>query len=82
MAIASSVQDDHGSGLSPADFRARCAEGGGSSSVEMGQENVIALLLQQQQEVLREVRGQRKVREDCLCRLHPRLLKYSSSACL
>ncbi|CAM9350178.1 unnamed protein product [Ectocarpus sp. 12 AP-2014] len=60
MAIANSVQDDPGSGLSPTDFRARCAEEGGSSSVEMGQENVIALLLQQQQEVLREVRGQRK----------------------
>ncbi|CAB1096699.1 unnamed protein product [Ectocarpus sp. CCAP 1310/34] len=60
MAISNSIQDDRGNGLSPADFRARCAEGGGSSSVEMGQENVIALLLQQQQEVLREVRGQRK----------------------
>ncbi|CBN79078.1 expressed unknown protein [Ectocarpus siliculosus] len=60
MAIASSVQDDHGGGLSPADFQARCAEGGGASSVEMGQENVIASLLQQHQEVLREVRDQRK----------------------
>lgn len=67
MAIANSVQDDHGSGLSPADFRARCAEGGGASCVEMSQEHVIALLLQQQQEVLREVRDQRKVREDSCC---------------
>lgn len=63
MAIASSTQhiDGDGGGLSPTDFRVKCAKGGGASSVEMGQENVIALLLQQQEEVLKEIRDQKKV---------------------
>ena len=36
--------------------------------MEMGQENVIALLLQQQEEVLREIRDQKKVRKQELRR--------------
>lgn len=50
--------------LSPARFREKCAEGGraSSSSVEAGQESVIALLLQQQELVLKEIRDQKKVR--------------------
>lgn len=56
--------DDLSAKLSPARFREQCAEGGraSSSSVEAGQENVIALLLQQQEEVLKEIRDQKKVR--------------------
>lgn len=57
--------DDLSAELSPASFREKCAEGGRASpSVEAGQENLIALLLQQQQEVLKEIRGQKKVHLD------------------
>lgn len=64
MAIAISANDEHhpGGALSPPDIKAQHVEGGGPSSVQMGQENVIALLLQQQEEVLREIRDQKKVR--------------------
>lgn len=64
MAIAISANDERQpSGvLSPTGIKAQYVEGGGPSSVQMGQENVIALLLQQQEEVLREIRDQKKVR--------------------
>lgn len=62
MAILSSAPDE-AAGLSPTEFRAKCAGRGSPSSVEMGQENVIALLLQQQEEVLREIRNQKKARD-------------------
>lgn len=54
--------EEQSTSLSPTDFRARCAREGGPCSVEMGQENVIALLLKQQEEMLRELRDQKKVR--------------------
>ncbi|CAM9100864.1 unnamed protein product [Scytosiphon promiscuus] len=65
MAILSSAREepDVPAGLSPTEFRAKCIGGGSPSSVEMGQENVIALLLQQQEEVLREIRNQKKARD-------------------
>lgn len=53
--------------LSPTDFRARCAREGGACSVEMGQESVIALLLKQQEEMMRELRDQKKVRAASWC---------------
>lgn len=52
---------------SAAEFRANYATsavdpgGGGKCSVEMGQENLIALLLKQQQEMLRELKNQKQV---------------------
>lgn len=74
MAIARSTQnvhgDGHGSGLSPTCIRVNCVEGRESSSIAMGQENVIALLLQQQEEVLKEIRDQNKVRYRQLQQLH------------
>eukprot|EP00752_Nemacystus_decipiens_P002057 g1969.t1 len=62
MAIAISANDEHqaSGNLSPTDIKVSHIEGGGPSSVQMGQENVIALLLQQQEEVLREIRDQKK----------------------
>lgn len=54
---------------SPAAFRPNCAVGAQDKepatracSAEMGQEKLIALLLKQQEEVLRELRDQKKVR--------------------
>lgn len=50
--------------MSPSDFRAECAGGGGACAVEMGQEKMIALLLKQQEEVLQELRNQKQVHID------------------
>lgn len=67
MAIAISANGEHqpAGALSPTDIKAQHVKGGGPSSVQMGQENVIALLLQQQEEVLREIRDHKKVRRTC-----------------
>lgn len=47
--------------LPPTDFHSKCVGAGGACSVEMGQEGVIALLLKQQEEVLKELRDQKEV---------------------
>lgn len=65
IAISANGEDQPASALSPTGINAQRVEGGGASSVQMGQENVIALLLQQQEEVLREIRDQKKVRRTC-----------------
>ena len=58
--------------LSQTAFHEKCQEAGGACAVEMDQENAIALLLKQQQEVLRELRDQKKV---CIAR-HAIFLLY------
>lgn len=76
LEITSSVRGPHdgqvADPLSPTDFRAICANRGGACSVQMGQENVIALLLKQQEEMIKELRVQKKVPLELIaaCVLH------------
>lgn len=60
---AASLRRGHLEVASPTQLRAQCSGGSRVSPAEMGQEGLIALLLRQQEDMLKELRHQKEVQE-------------------